>query len=854
MRGVMRRLAVCWILVLGVCACVHAQRVYRGRVVDEDHRPIADVSVLIYRSETSVAAFGFSDADGQFAVRCPDKVQPVGIGFRMMGFEDKRISPGDFADGQTVILHSKAFLLKEVNVRPDRIRQRNDTLVYNVLSFKQDQDRSIADVIAKMPGLEVSSSGQISFEGKSINKFYIEGMDLMGSKYAQASENLSADMVSSVQVLQNHQPVKTLRGVQFSDQAALNLVLKDNVKNAWAGLLEAGVGSTAQDGASCLYSGRLLGMMFGRKQQNLSMYKADNTGKDITREVTDLITGTRDNQEERGLLGELVTPAAEIGGQRTSFNRSHLVATNHLLKVGQDDDLRVQLDYLWAEKEGYTAHTTEYLDLDGILLAEENRVESADSRLKGDVTYKINRDKLYLNNRFHGSWDLNKGRGEAVLNGEPTRQDVRVRKGYLTEDFELISRLRNGNSLEFSSQSTFSYLPGRLAIVTGGTEQLDVSAFETNNYAAFSHKVRGYTLSHRVGYSWKTQQLKADYQDMSAEEQYDRHNLYVASSLHLVKKSLKVNATLRANALLRYYEGNSGFHFSLQPNLHIQYDFSGTTAASLRYSYRESDLSLMSLYRTPIFTSYYTQSSHTGDFEDRGIHMLTGSWQYQHPIKGLFLNLAASWTRRTNEVLYQSTYEEPVFRRSPTAHRYKTDSYLLHGNAAYSCYWGKTLISLGGRQLWSNYYLWQQGVRVPWQMRDTEITGKLSMQPVRVFSYELQSRLQLNRQVCRENHALSGEGIRTFAHALSLFLFPLKKLEIGVKGEVYHSSDPSVAANVFADAHVSYQLKRWEWRLTCTNFMGNHRYERRMRTSLTDVYSVYRLRPREVLLSFTVEL
>lgn len=45
--------------------------------------------------------------------------------------------------------------------------------------------------------------------------------DLLEAQYAQASENLSADMVGSVQILQSHQPVKVLRGGSSSGQADL---------------------------------------------------------------------------------------------------------------------------------------------------------------------------------------------------------------------------------------------------------------------------------------------------------------------------------------------------------------------------------------------------------------------------------------------------------------------------------------------------------------------------------------------------------------------------------------------------------------------------------------------------------
>ena len=253
-------------------------------------------------------------------------------------------------------LQSVTFELREVNVRVERIKQKQDTLVYSVSGFKLSQDRSIADVINKMPGLAVRLDGQITFEGKPINKFYIEGLDLLGSKYAQASENISADMIKDVQVLQNHQPVRSLKGVRFSDQAALNIVLKDEMKNVWSGILNAGIGSTAQDltqsKRELLYSARMMGMVFGRKMQNLSMYKCDNTGKDLTNEIQDLATELRGNQAESGLLSRLVAPAASIDRERSTFNQSHLITTNHLVKTKSTNDIRLQLSYFWDKVRG----------------------------------------------------------------------------------------------------------------------------------------------------------------------------------------------------------------------------------------------------------------------------------------------------------------------------------------------------------------------------------------------------------------------------------------------------------------------------------------------------------------------
>lgn len=154
----------------------------------------------------------------------------------------------EYRPGMTIFLRQDAINIKEVEVKSRRLQQKSDTLIYSVAGFRQKQDRSIADVIAKMPGLEVSDKGMITYQGKPINKFYIEGLDLMGSKYSMASENLSAKKVKNVQVLRNHQPIKALKGINFSDRTALNRILEEDAKEVLSGVAEVGIGAQIQSG------------------------------------------------------------------------------------------------------------------------------------------------------------------------------------------------------------------------------------------------------------------------------------------------------------------------------------------------------------------------------------------------------------------------------------------------------------------------------------------------------------------------------------------------------------------------------------------------------------------------------
>lgn len=72
-----------------------------------------------------------------------------------------------------------------------------------------------------------------------------------------------------------------LRGRSFSDQAALNIVLADDAKEVWQGTVEAGTGSSLQKPGHWLGDARLTAMRFAHKLQSISIYKFNNTGKDI---------------------------------------------------------------------------------------------------------------------------------------------------------------------------------------------------------------------------------------------------------------------------------------------------------------------------------------------------------------------------------------------------------------------------------------------------------------------------------------------------------------------------------------------------------------------------------------------
>lgn len=86
-------------------------------------------------------------------------------------------------------------------------------------------------MLKKLPGIKVAENGSVSYQGRAINRFYIEGQDLMGDNYTQATRNMPVNAVRDVEVMEDHQPIKLLQGRKPSESAALNIKLD---KGHWA--------------------------------------------------------------------------------------------------------------------------------------------------------------------------------------------------------------------------------------------------------------------------------------------------------------------------------------------------------------------------------------------------------------------------------------------------------------------------------------------------------------------------------------------------------------------------------------------------------------------------------------------
>ena len=465
----------CLFLISSTYHGARAQTVLRGQVLTAERQPVpgALVEVQLLRGDESVGV-GMTDEAGHFAINTPAKPDSLRLSVRALGFAEITRTVANRPQPLLLTLAASTTKLTEVTVKAPPMRREGDTLSYHVASFAGRQDRVIADVLKKLPGIEVEADGRILYEGKPIQKFYINGADLLENRYNQASNNLPADAVLDVQVLKRHQPIAALRGVQASEQASLNISLKKKVSLTGQARLGGGVPPARWDL-------NLAPMLFTPRQQLLDTYQASNTGRELAADVLRLgdATLTEPGQQQPTLVGIQALSPPPLASGRYLFSRAQLLTANHLLTLPHQAQLRLNVAYLRDEQTQTGSTRTRYSVPDGsaVVVDERKRNTLAVQHLTTDLGYERNAAAYYLKNTVSlaGSWDAQTGTVQLAGSTQPVQQYATFPAFMLSNRLGLVRPLGPRYLGQLSSVLTLAtsaqqltVSPGPLAASLGG--------------------------------------------------------------------------------------------------------------------------------------------------------------------------------------------------------------------------------------------------------------------------------------------------------------------------------------------------------------------------------------------------
>jgi len=121
---------------------------------------------------------------------------------------------------------------------------KSDTIGFNAAAFPTRPFASVEDLLKKLPGIVVDKDGNVTLQGKKIDKILIDGKEFFLSDIKTATQNLPAEIVAQVETYDTQSERGKLTGIRDpTGGKTLNIKLKKDRKTGYFGNAYAGAGN-----------------------------------------------------------------------------------------------------------------------------------------------------------------------------------------------------------------------------------------------------------------------------------------------------------------------------------------------------------------------------------------------------------------------------------------------------------------------------------------------------------------------------------------------------------------------------------------------------------------------------------
>ena len=867
------------IFLLFICQISLAENQITGKIISNNGDLLENIHVLLQKENGGgIIAFGISNSKGEYTIRFKSNRDSIFIKTQSLNYSGQQLWLKNKNQIQNFTLFPEVKELKEVRIKASPIRQHGDTISYLVPAFLGKNDQVIADVINKLPGLEVESDGRILYQGTPIRKFYIEGMDLLEGKYNLANNNLPAESVASVQVLENHEPIKLLRDITSTDKASLNIKLKRNI--ALTGKAKLGLGISP-----LLWHANITPMLFNKKQQLICSYQANNTGKDVAMDlksfsIEDLMDMLDNNTEKQELLGIQNLSTPDFNTSRYLDNNIHLLSTNYLLKLNNDLQLRVNSSYLNDYQKHNGGSRSEYhLGNDTIILQEKINNRLTKRSLINDFTLSQNSERNYLKNtlKIQAYWDKQLGR--VIQNTEPIRQDYQNPFQSFSNNLKWIKPL--GKKMwQFASFVAYNKAPQSLLVKPGVYEDIFNSGktynailqdannevLNFNHSVSLINKIKRWSLTHKIGYQHQQKDFDSRIYlsknmietDLGKEFQnqlnFRKDKIYGNESIQYITERFKLYASMplsytNYNVLDKI--SNVSTHkntFLFRPNLKVNYEFNAflTWKNTWKRIHKVDDTRRIS-YANVLENYRRLQKQEAILGETKGQNLRTALY-YKNPLSSIFLYAGYSYMQSEKDfILHNQIQNDGSMLLQFKKNDNRAYSHNIFAQASkYISSW-KTNFSLKSNYILNKQKMFLNETMTPIQNKNLSLNGKITSDVFSWMNIEYKNQFSwLMSKVDKGNN----NKVKQQSHIMNLMIYPKDNHYFGCSSE-YLKNEGS--ENIFLDLIYNYTLKNKQSKIEIrwTNIFNKSSYSNYFVDEYSIVNNYYELRPSQIQLNYS---
>ncbi len=869
---------------------MQGQTVIEGAVSDSTGKAVEAYLTVSPKGSGNIVGFCDTDVKGAYRMEFKTEGDSVVVSAAGLGIGQYTKTVANRSQRVDFVIATKAVEIKEVSVLADKIRQSGDTIKYNVARYKQQGDRVIGDVLKKMPGIEVSDGGAIKYNGKAIKKFYIEDMDLLQGRYGLATNNINADDVSRVEVMENHQPVKALQGKVMTDDVAINLKLKDSAKGTVAVNTMFG-GGVQHGGGNPLWTAEAVGMYFAKNRQNMTVYKTNNAGDDVGKELTSHYSSINSVRLYPFCpMGAVMPPNSGLPMKRTYDNRTHILTTNHLEKLAKDKEMTVNLAWQndHVRREGMSAND--------IFLSDDSRLHTSETlssltksnNLSANIRYCDNNEGGFLANvlKFDGGWNDDEVDGalsSAYTGRSPhANSSERVRQQFHRPQFAVSNTLntivfagKNMWNLHFSAG--YAQRPNTLTVDvdslmegTSNRYEQDLTSqhiradFNTN----YNLRLGDFTLSYGLIANANMHNVKTELEGFAvpaSEEHgsdgilrndlwYNTYEIMLGQTYKYQRNKWSLSFGCPLNLVVqdlddRIRENRHSYtRLLVIPSFSAKYwwrDWNGSLSANYNKSVGDPggiyDGYIMHNYRS-FQRSYVDQLSETDRIGG------SASVGYRNALSALFFNVSANYSHSRDNQIYGYDYKGATSVVQAVDQRTTTDSYGVNFNASKGFDWMNTTFRIFGGYGGSKSERLIAGRVYPFSTDNYSIGGGGTITPLSWLAFVVSSGFSWSKSHTDSGGESMAHTVRASTQRIRVSVFATRQLTISATFEDNYNNLTAIDRHVwFGDLQTKYKLKRVDLELEVNNIFNRKTYTRVNYNGLDIFTSTSQLQPFNVL-------
>ncbi len=642
--------------------------------------PVPNANVAVLHKNSTISIFTFSAIDGTFILKINAADDTLTIKTAHLGYETGLFKIPNKSQSVQLVIKESALKLQEVTVKSPPIILRKDTIDYQVSAFQTQSDRTIEDVIKRMPGIQITESGQILYQGNPIEKYYINGLDLLEGRYNLANKNLPADAVRKVQVIENDQPIKILKSKVFSEKTSINIQLK---KFTTTGSAQAGIGLSP-----ALWNANVTPMTFNARFQSIASVQSNNIGTDLSKELEALSKSSQIRSPAPMLsIQPLNTP--EIQSGRWLNNKSHLLSLNTIRKTKNQTEIKFGMGIRSELQRQNGENYTRLLTPNAIISIDELITNHFHTKaINTNLVIDKNTDRIYFKNDFGAQIRRVKSNGELSRESFSLRQKMTASQTYLQNNLSIITNIGK-QLLNVSSKTVYNERPELLNILPGAfpkifnagnpfesvSQNVQVSEFSSSNSVGLTRSFAKFSFAPLVGITFNDHRLKswATIVDNGSSQKPGKHFANNFKYRHLMsfaqfniyyesrKWQIELNAPLRWHHLeatdFAQSSDQKRTRLTLEPAITGRYQITDYINLTSTLSYSNDFGNPSQLYSGFILRSYRNLQRSKAVIPVNGILMGRLGMTYKNPLSLVFIDLNYTMLRIKNNLQYSTNID-----------------------------------------------------------------------------------------------------------------------------------------------------------------------------------------------------